>query len=312
MKHLLLSLSFLVLSAGSVLSQDAVPLPYAENMIGKLLAEIRTAPGDTALLAANDLLVDALSRVLTRKEAFSYPFDSLKGITSVTSPDRKFRLFTWPVRLATGRYLYSGILQVPDKKSGTVAVTVLRDAADSLPSPGTALLRGPEWYGQVCYQVIPVKTARGTAYTLLGWRGIDLLVSTRLIDILSFATDGSVTFGRAVFCDKDPMPDTRIIFRYSAGASMVLTYEKQAVVTGKSWNAKKREFEVQRIREMMIVCDRIQPMDPNMEGRYEYYIPASDIMDGFAFSGGCWKKVTGVDARNPYQKPKPLPKTPAR
>ena len=301
-----------MLSAAGALSQDAVPLPYAESRIGKLLAEIRTASGDTALLAANDLLVEALSRMLARKDAFSYPFDSLKGITSVTSPDRRFRLFTWPVRLAGGTYRYSGILQVPDKKAGTVAVTVLRDAADSLRAPGTAILSGPDWFGQVCYQVIPVRTADGTVYTLLGWRGLGLLVSSKLIDVLSFGEGGGVTFGKAIFCAKDALPDTRIIFRYSAGASMVLTYEKQAVVTGKSWNSKKREFEVQRIREMMIVCDRIQPMDPNMEGRYEYYIPASDVMDGFAFTGGCWKKVSEVDARNPYQKPKPLPKTPAR
>jgi hypothetical protein len=61
---------------------------------------------------------------------------------------------------------------------------------------------------------------------------------------------------------------------------------------------------------MMIVLDRIVPMDPQMEGRYEYYIPSSDVMDGYVFSGDCWKRVEGIDARNPYQKPKPSPKSP--
>ena len=90
---------------------------------------------------------------------------------------------------------------------------------------------------------------------------------------------------------------------------MVLSYEKQSVVTASKWNASKRAFETQRIRQMMIVCDRIVPMDPQMTGRYEYYVPASDVMDGFVYSDGCWSRVTGVDARNPYQKPKPPPQS---
>lgn len=306
-------LLWLVIPVAAAHSQDAAALANAENGMKTLLEGMRNAPGESERLNLNHRLVAALSATLEKKGAFGYPFDSLKGITMVISPDRLFRLFTWPVLLSDGSYLYSGILMVPDKKEKTARITQFTDRGDSITDPGKAILPPDEWFGAVYYQVIPVKLTDGsTAYTLLGWRGLGLLVSSRIIEIMTIGNDGSVTLGSTLFCDKERLPDSRIIFRYSAKASMVLTYEKQSLVTGRKWNPSNREFETGRIREMMIVCDRIVPADPQMEGRYEYYIPSSDVMDGYLFSDGCWTIVREVDARNPHQKPKPPPKNPVK
>jgi hypothetical protein len=292
-------------------SQDAAALANAEIGMKALLEGMRNAPGESERMDLNNRFAAALSATLEGNGAFTYPFDSLKGITMVISPDRRFRLFTWPALLSDGRYLYSGILMVQDKKEKTARITLFTDRGDSITDPGKAILPPENWFGAVYYQVIPVKVQDGsTAYTLLGWRGLGLLVSSRIIEIMTIGNDGSVTFGSTLFCDKERLPDSRIIFRYSAKASMVLAYEKQAMLTGRKWNPSSREFETDRIREMMIVCDRMLPSDPQMEGRYEYYFPSSDVMDGYLFSDGCWTIVREVDARNPYQKPKPLPKNP--
>jgi len=276
-----------------------------------LLQGMRNAAGESERLELNHRFAAALGAALEMKGAFTYPFDSLKGITSVVSPDRRFRLFTWPVLLSGGGYLCSGILQVPDQKGKGAHIVTFTDRGDSIYDPGRAILAPEEWFGAVYYQVIPVKVQEGrTAYTLLGWRGLGLLVSSRIIEIMTIGDDGAVTFGSTIFRDREKLPESRIIFRYSTKASMVLTYEKQALVTGKKWNPSTRSFETEQIREMMIVCDRLVPVDPQMEGRYEYYIPSADVMDGYIFSGGCWTFVREVDARNPSQKPKPPPKNP--
>jgi hypothetical protein len=300
-----------MLSFAGVHSQDTSSLAYAEVRMKGLLEEIGNAGDENRRLELNRRFTEAICSQLEKKGSFSYPFDSLKGITSVTSPDGRFRMFTWPVLLADGRFRFSGILQVPDKKAGRTCITVFTDRGDSIPDPERAVLAPEKWFGAVYYQVIPILLpGGGKAYTLLGWRGLGLLVSSRLIEVMTLGPDGTVSFGSNLFCEKEQLPDTRIIFRYSAKASMVLTYEKQAVVTGKKWNASSRELETERIRETMIVCDRIVPMDPQMEGRYEYYVPASDVMDGYLYRNGCWSLVREVDARNPYQKPKALPKNP--
>jgi hypothetical protein len=308
-----LFLALLLIPFTALISQETASLPYAELGLKKQLASLKSATDEQERLAVSDRFAADLGVVLAKTGSFNYPFDSLKGITSVTSPDGRFRLFTWPVPLDNGRYRYYGILLTAVKKTEAPRVISLSDRCDSIADPGKALLSPSSWFGAVYYQVIPVKLPGGdVCYTLLGWRGIDVLVSSRLIEVLTFASDGSVTFGRRLFCTKERQQETRLIFRYSAKASMVLSYEKQSVVTGKKWNASSRTFETERIREMLIVLDRLVPMDPQMEGRYEYYIPSSDVMDGFTYKGGCWTMVTEIDARNPYQKPKPPPKSPGK
>jgi len=83
---------------------------------------------------------------------------------------------------------------------------------------------------------------------------------------------------------------------------MLLRYDEQMIVTGKKWNASKHEFEIYTEKHPMITANRLVPMDPQMEGQYEYYIPASDIIDGFIYKEGCWTPVRDIDARNPGKK----------
>lgn len=51
-------------------------------------------------------------------------------------------------------------------------------------------------------------------------------------------------------------------------------------------------------RIMMIVFDRLIPMDPSLAGQYQYYIPETNIFDAFVFSKGKWIFAQDVDARN--------------
>ena len=91
---------------------------------------------------------------------------------------------------------------------------------------------------------------------------------------------------------------TRIIFRYSASASMSLKYAEQVIKSDKKWNPKKRVYEYKTKKARMIVCDRLIPIDPQLEGQYQYYVADSDIFDGFMKEHGCWNFIKNIGAGN--------------
>jgi hypothetical protein len=129
-----------------------------------------------------------------------------------------------------------------------------------------------------------------------------MLMTSRLIDILTISPSGGILFGKMVFCDYDENRPVRIIFHYNANVTMSLRYEEQGMVTSKKWNSRRKEFTYTTENAWLIVCDRLVPSNPEMEGQFEYYLPAGDVMDGFLFKEGCWKFIKEIDARNPDEK----------
>ena len=91
---------------------------------------------------------------------------------------------------------------------------------------------------------------------------------------------------------------TRIIFRFAATTTMSLKFEKQTIASNKKWNIKKRDFDYSTRNSEMIVFDKMVPLDPLLEGQYQYYVAAGDTFDGFLFKDHSWTFITGIDTRN--------------
>ncbi len=308
------SLVFLAILAGlsnAAHSQHTMPLPASEKLMAQYLRQIKVSTHDDERELYNRFVSDALVSSLSNPASFDYPFDSLKAITIVKSPDDAFRLYTWSMGTHAGYQRFYGLIQFPATSETPGSVVRLSDYTDSLPDPTFERLPPTRWFGAVYYTIIPeiLKTGE-TIYTLLGWHGIDQKVSCRIIDVLTFPSPGSPAFGLPVFCTEDQKRPQRILFRYSAQASMVLTYDQQTIREGKKWNISKRRFDEMTARAFLIVCDRLVPPDPQLEGQWEYYIPVADVMDGYVFEDGCWTFVKDIDARNPAARPKKLPKAP--
>lgn len=292
-------------------SQGSVPMASAEKQMAQYLRQIKNATHDDERELYNGWFSDALLTAIRRPGSFDYPFDSLKAITTVTSPDKAFRLYTWNLPTHEGKQKFFGFIQVAEKADRPGTVITLTEQTDTVPDLPDFQFRPDNWYGAVYYSIIPETLKSGEiVYTLLGWHGISREVSSRLIDVLTFTADGAVRFGLSVFCTEDQKHPQRLVFRYSASATMVLNYEEQSVQKVKKWNPSSRQFEELTRKVWMIVCDRLLPSDPQMKGQYEYYLPASDVMDGFIFENGCWTPVKDIDARNPATKPKKLLKGP--
>ena len=294
---------FLVFVSGlTAHSQNRSELSTAEMSLQKQVGSIRLADSDSLKVQMNEQFRENLKSALLLENSFEYPFDSLTILSILTPPDKAFRLITWNLQVS-GINKFFGFLQVKGTKVKSPGIIELYDKSDSLANIEQMTLGAGSWPGAVYYQVIPGKTNDGEKiYTLLGWHGINPLITSRVIDVLSFSHDTVPVFGRAVFCTDSSVAAKRVIFRYSAKATMLLRYDEQQVITGKKWNASKREFEYTSEKHPMITANRLVPMDPQVEGQYEYYIPESDIIDGYIFKNGCWSVIRDIDARNPQKK----------
>ncbi len=238
-----------------------------------------------------------LAKALELPGSISYPFSALKGIGQIYSPDKTFRIFNWNVCFQDGRHKYYGILQFA--KGGRNSVQLLNDHSDRIENPEQKILVPEQWYGALYYIIIPFKLEnREDAYILLGWHGKDAQITEKVIEVMHIDNQKNVVFGGKVFKQYEEELNTRVIFRFSSSASMVLRYEAQRVTSKPKWNAKTREFIRESKKMNMIVCDHLVSLDPSLQGQFQSYVPASDQVDGFMFENGYWVFMADIDARN--------------
>ena len=61
--------------------------------------------------------IETLKTALQIPNSFDYDFDLLKTVSSITSEDDKFRVFTWNLLLDSGKYMYFGAIQMNNPDS---------------------------------------------------------------------------------------------------------------------------------------------------------------------------------------------------
>ena len=209
-------------------------------------------------------------------------------------------MYLWNIPIENGRQSYFGFIQLKKTKAREYVIHRLVDRKDSIQSPETEILNPSSWYGTLYYRIIPSSIAEGRlVYTLLGWDGYSANITQKIIEVMIVDDSGEITFGAPIFKNYLQGTNKRILFKYSATVSMLLRYEEQAISSEKRWNPKTNTFELHQVRANMIICDHLIPMDPQLEGQYQFYIPSADSHDGFVREGENWKFITGVDARNP-------------
>lgn len=275
---------FLFLISVNVFSQDVKSFKVAEDSLKKLGKIILTAETDFERYSANEKFQVILEDALLQKNSFQYPFDSLVNTARLVSPDNKFRIFNWVLPKLEGSYEYFGIIQTWDKKEKKYILYKLKDNSEKITKPINEILDYQNWYGALYYKIILTTHAGKEYYTLLGWDGNTKITSKKIIDVLYFNSKEKPVFGANLFKFKNKT-QKRVIYEFSATATMSLKYDKQYLLKGK----KKRK---------MIVFDRISPLDPKMEGMYQFYYPETNIYDAFLFKNGKWNYIKDIDARN--------------
>ncbi len=224
---------------------------------------------------ASYAFIKTLVSALKTPNSFNFNFDSLKAISILTPPDRKFKIFSWHVMNNDGSYRYYGTIQIKNPE-GKLELLPLLDYTAGIKNPANTVTTNDKWYGAQYYQIIPVTANVAVPYyVLLGWKGNNTKTNKKVLEILHFE-NGKAYFGMPVFDGFVKANASRVIFEYTRQASMVLNYLAS---------------------EATIVFDHLAPPDPKLEGRYDLYGPDFSY-DGFKLKNGRWQLVSDLKLEN--------------
>lgn len=218
---------------------------------------------------ANMLFVKTLVTALKVPNSFLFPFDSVKSVSVLNSPDNRFRIISWHVINEDGSYRFYGAIQI--NTGGPLRLFPLVDYSPLLQNPEDSVTDNHKWYGAQYYKIIKV-AADNPYYVLLGWKGFTVNATKKVIEVLSFKNDNPV-FGMSVFGGTN---HKRIIFEYTRQASMLLKYVPE---------------------EHLIVFDHLSPPDKKSQNLPETFGPDLSY-DGYRLINGKWKYVDNLDMRN--------------
>ena len=245
---------------------------YSDLKLKCLFEEILKSKDDDRKKEINKSVLSR-SRLLWNSQVdFENDFAGQLRMKTIFSEDGKVKLCTYGILFNdfTNRF-YGAVIRRTGKD---VEVFELSDKTDAIRSPSRVSLSNTKWYGAIYLDIIQRQYQKKTYYTLLGYKGQDEFVKTRVVDVLWFPGN-KPRFGAPVF-KNDRYTYNRLIFKYSVGANMVLRYD-----------AKKK----------MIVMDNLEPSDAMYKGVYRFYGP-DFTYNGYKFEKGKWVLYKNIDLRN--------------
>lgn len=274
--QLILAILFLHSAVIFAQNEDFLRLGKSEDSISINFLKAVSAPTNIEKLIYNDSVSRMLNRILRTEQSFDYPFDSLKKIGKIYSPDHSFRIINWNMPLTDGTYEYKGFIQVLNSKTKKLRVFELMDHSDQVLKPENSVLSAGKWYGVLYYKILRNVVDNRTYYTMLGLRYQNLFLNRKVIEVMYFDEWGNPVFGAPIFQVNNKIKH-RIVFNYSARVIMSLKYNDDL---------------------KMIVCDHLAPSESKYTGQFEYYGPDFSF-DGYEFIKGKWILKTDLNLKNP-------------
>nr|WP_321452231.1 hypothetical protein [uncultured Carboxylicivirga sp.] len=223
--------------------------------------------------SVNEVLKVRLNKLWKNPVVFESELTGLKRMKTILSKDKKVKIATYNIQKDGFKHEFYGA--VITKEQGIVLVHTLNDASNDIRSPERATLNEKKWYGAIYIDMIETKVKDKIYYTLIGYKGYDEFVKTRLLDVL-IIQNNRLRFGAPIF-KEDRLTRNRVIYQYSAGATMMMRYDSDM---------------------KMIVMDNLEPTESFYRGVYRFYGPDFSY-NGFKFQKGKWELQEDIDLRNP-------------
>lgn len=273
------------------IGQNNTPLKIQEDSLIYLLNEERIKSIYKETVNLNNPFESYLNKVLENDAAFRYPFDSLsKFMSIIKSPDDQIRIFNWNYELVNEQQLYGCFIMRFDKHTNSYSSTKLNDASMFAKDPEYTQYNKKNWYGALYYAIIPIKKDKAVYYTLLGWDGNNKFSNKKIIETMSFQSNGNIKFGLPYFIYPNGKTKRRVVFQYNKQSYMSLKYFKER-------------------KEELIIFDHLIPKSPQLEGMYDWYV--TDLsFDAFKLENEKWvfigqvNKNSKKDSKNrPYNNP---------
>ncbi|OYU94826.1 MAG: hypothetical protein CFE21_14145 [Bacteroidetes bacterium B1(2017)] len=240
------------------------------NMVRNFDEEVRITSGRN--------FIRQMGRALKVKNSYYYPFDSLKNLMILYSPDGLFRIFTWNVATNDEKFRYFGVIQMnPDKLKKLNKKQQLYenfypliDRSDSLESFLIRETDANHWFGAAYYKIIKTTFNKVDYYTLLGWDGAGPETNRKVADVLYFRS-GIPVFGAPIFDLKRKTKYHRMVFEFNNQATIGLRYDE---------------------KRKILIYENIVPDKPANAGFVEHYYPDGSF-DYLLWKNGNWEKQKG-------------------
>lgn len=261
----------------------------AEDSLKKIQAYVFHSKKESSRFEANKIFLNLWKEVLSNEKSLQFPFDSLKEVSRLLSPDKKLRIITWNMLREDETHVFFGFIQVNNvkvskkglfKKETTSKYEVfpLLDKSAGVNNPELYVGTADKWFGMLYYDIIK---SDDDFYTLLGWDGNTKLAQRKFIDILTFKPDGTPVFGKDVFKIPNKFAK-RIMFEYASEVAMSVRY-----------NANRKQ----------IIYNHLAPNtdDPTLQNQYQYYGPDGSY-DALYMKKGHWVYEPAIDIRKEKDK----------
>ena len=298
--RLIVSIMLLSLSCVTAAGQDRVRMTEYQQRLQHLFTQVASAPTDNERYHASEEAVWLLSMALEQERSIRWQWELPHSVSVLTSPDGRFRIFTWAVIRDGGEWECFGAAQYYDEEEEEYRYRVLNDKSDEMVNREESLLDAGQWFGAIYQELIQTTAGDRTYYTLLGWSGVDNLTDRRVIEPVVLK-HGELQFGAPVFRRERNL--RRIVIEYRDGAAVQMAYDMQTVKTVKRERVKVRGTnrhrtieKVKEHKEKMIIFDEVEPQIEGMEGLFQYYVP-SGLELAYVWNDGKWEQRGGVQGR---------------
>ncbi len=229
---------------------------------------------DIVRLRINDSIHLILNEYVKSDSVFYHRFTNLRYLGQIVSPDSLIKIITWNLVLEDhpGKYNCYFI-----RKQGKGKENLVYDLSasydDKMVSTDTLYTRS-NWYGSLYYDIRPFVFNNTHLWVLLGIDYGNPEISRKIIDVLSFSTDGSLVLGKKWFIS-DEKKSYRVVFEYASNAMMSLRFRSDS----------------------SIVFDHLVPFSASHKDDRQFYGPDYSF-DAYDYENGIWKFIINVDVRN--------------
>jgi hypothetical protein len=263
---------FISLSTGIAKSQ--ISAKDTPQVLEELFSRLVDNYNDTDRIRINDSIRLIIDGYVKSDTVFSHRFTNLRYLGQIMSPDSLLKIITWNLVLenAPGRYFCYFIRKQEPGESNKICR--LSASYNENPVKTDTIYTEPDWYGALYYDLKPYKTNDKSCWVLLGIDYGNSFISRKIIEVLSFAPDNSIIFGRKWFASGEEIK-FRDVFEYASNAMMSLRFKSDS----------------------SIVFDHLVPFSASHKDDRQYYGPDYSF-DAYNFKNGLWKLIINVDARN--------------
>ena len=241
--------------------------------ISSLFDRIVASNKDSVRIVLNDSLLICIDEYVVSDSVFDHEFQGIRYLGQLKSEDSRIKILTWNLALRDNptRY-YCYIIHRKEKKDTPSLYRLIGETKYEAPLR-EIIYNQENWYGSLYYGIEHFKHKGSDNYILLGIDYASEERTRKIIDILSFDVNGTLTFG-APYLYRGGKRYLREIFEYSADGVVTLRLE-----------GKK-----------LIVFNHIAEFSTG-HGDSQGGLGADFSFDGYRFKKGFWNYVENIDLK---------------